>query len=96
MDSVIEFFLRPCVGTIYVLPVPSAGWLPSSADQVIDFQLDTLQAARRTYGHRSLNPEPIELTDASLESYIEQLRKINVIVDQEERRDRIELQITRL
>ena len=63
-------------------------------DRVIDFQLDTLRSGRRTHGHRSLNPEPIELTDASLESYIKQLRKINVVVDQEERRNRIERQVT--
>ena len=65
-------------------------------EQVIDFQLDTLQSGRHTYGHRSLNPEPVELTDASLESYIEQLRRINVIADQEERRNRIELQVTEI
>ncbi len=65
-------------------------------EQVIDFRLDTLRSGRRTYGHRSLNPGPVELTDASLESYIEQLRKINVVVDQEERRSRIEQQITRI
>ena len=65
-------------------------------DRVVDFQLDTLRSGRRTYGHRSLNPEPIELTDASLESYIKQLRKINVVVDQEERRNRIERQVTEI
>ena len=65
-------------------------------DRVIDFQLDTLRSGRRTHGHRSLNPEPIELTDASLESYIKQLRKINVVVDQEERRNRIERQVTEI
>lgn len=65
-------------------------------EQVIDFQLDTLQSGRRTYGHRSLNPEPIELTGASLKSYIKQLRKINVVVDQEERRSRIVRQITEI
>ena len=59
-------------------------------EQVIDFQLDTLRSGRRTYGHRSLNPDPIELPNASLENYIDQLRKINVVVDQEERRNRIE------
>ena len=65
-------------------------------DRVVDFQLDTLRSGRRTYGHRSLNPEPIELTDASLESYIKQLRKINVVADQEERRNRIERQVTEI
>ncbi len=65
-------------------------------EQVIDFQLDTLRSGRRTYGHRSLNPEPIELLGASLESYIKGLRKINVVVDQEERRNRIERQVTEI
>ena len=63
-------------------------------EQVIDFQLDTLQSGRRTYGHRSLNPEPVELKDASLEGYVKQLRKINIVVDQKERRNRIERQVT--
>lgn len=65
-------------------------------EQVIDFQLDTLRSGRRTYGHRSLNPEPIELPGASLESYIKGLRKINVVVDQEERRNRVERQVTEI
>lgn len=65
-------------------------------EQVIDCQLDTLRSGRCTHGHRSLNPEPIQLTDASLESYIEQLRKINVVVDQEERRNRIERQVSEI
>ncbi|MCZ6677692.1 MAG: glycine--tRNA ligase subunit beta [Candidatus Poribacteria bacterium] len=63
-------------------------------DGVVDFQLDTLRSGRQTYGHRSLNLDPIELTDASLEGYIERLRQVNVIVDQEERRGTIERQVT--
>ena len=63
-------------------------------DGVIDFQLDTLCSGRQTYGHRSLNPEPIELFSASLESYIESLRSVNVLVDPEERQKEIENQVT--
>ena len=63
-------------------------------DGVVDFQLDTLRSGRQTYGHRSLNPELIELSSASLESYIESLRKGNVLVDPEERRREIESQVT--
>ncbi len=63
-------------------------------DGAVDFQLDTLRSGRQTYGHRSLNPEPIELPSASLGGYIERLREVNVLVDQEERRKEIENQVT--
>ena len=63
-------------------------------DGVVDFQLDTLRSGGQTYGHRSLNPEPIELSSASLADYIEGLRAVNVIVDPEERRKEIESQVT--
>ena len=62
-------------------------------DGVIDFQLDTLCSGRQTYGHRSLNPEPVELSSASLEGYIESLRAVNVLVDPGERRKEIENQV---
>ena len=65
-------------------------------DGVIDFQLDTLRSGRQTYGHRSLNPEPVELSSASLEGYIEGLRAVNVLVDPEERRKEIENQVTEI
>ena len=63
-------------------------------DGVVDFQLDTLRSGRQTYGHRSLNPEPIELSSASLEGYVESLRVANVLVDPEERQKEIESQVT--
>ena len=63
-------------------------------DRVVDFQLDTLCSGRQTYGHRSLNPAPIELSSASLADYIESLRAVNVLVDPEERRKEIESQVT--
>ena len=65
-------------------------------DGVVNFQLDTLRSGRQTYGHRSLNPEPIELSSASLEGYIESLRSVNVLVDPEERRREIENQVTEI
>ena len=65
-------------------------------EQIIDFQLDTLRSGRCTYGHRSLNPEPVKLTDASFEGYVTQLRKVNVVANQTERRNRIERQITEI
>ena len=63
-------------------------------DGVVDFQLDTLRSGRQTYGHRSLDPEPIELSSASLADYIESLRAVNVLVDPGERRKEIESQVT--
>ena len=63
-------------------------------DGVVDFQLDTLRSGRETFGHRSLNPEPVELSAASLVDYIESLRAVNVLVDPEERRKGIESQVT--
>ena len=63
---------------------------------VVNFQLDTLRSGGQTYGHRSLNPEPIELPSASLEGYIESLRQGNVLVDQAARRKEIERQVTEI
>ena len=65
-------------------------------DGVVDFQLDTLRSGRQTYGHRSLNPEPVELSSASLEDYIESLQTVNVTVDPETRRKDIESQVTEI
>ena len=65
-------------------------------DGVVDFQLDTLCSGGQTYGHRSLNPEPVELPSASLEGYIERLRGVNVLVDPEERQKEIESQVTEI
>lgn len=62
-------------------------------DGVVDFQLDTLRSGRQTYGHRSLNPEPVELSSASLDDYIENLQRVNVTVDPEVRRQEIESQV---
>ena len=63
-------------------------------DGVVDFQLDTLRSGRQTFGHRSLNPEPVGLSSASLKDYTESLRSVNVLVDQGERRKEIESQVT--
>ena len=52
---------------------------------IIPVKLDRLTASRLTYGHRSLNPEPIHLSSSDLNSYIEQLRLANVLVDQTQR-----------
>ncbi len=53
----------------------------------------SLTAGCLTYGHRNLHPEPIILESAALENYITELRKANVIVHPEERRQTIKNQL---
>ncbi|SVB27108.1 uncharacterized protein METZ01_LOCUS179962, partial [marine metagenome] len=65
-------------------------------DQEIPFQFDTLTAGRITYGHRSLNPEPIKLDSASVDNYIDKLEIANVIVNHDLRRTEIQKQITEI
>ena len=62
-------------------------------DAVIDCPYGAAHAGRLTYGHRSLHPEPITLTSADLDTYIEKLRAVDVIVCPKERRDTIEKQV---
>ena len=65
-------------------------------DGVVDFQLDTLRSGGQTYGHRSLSPEPIELSSALLDDYIESLKTANVLVDPKVRRREIENQVAEI
>lgn len=70
-------------------------WLTAIlGDKVVDFRLDTLRSGRITFGHRTLNPEPIELADASIENYLDALRKTNVYADHNERRKMIKKQVS--
>ena len=62
-------------------------------DTVIDCPYGAAHAGRLTYGHRSLHPEPITLTSADLDTYIEKLRAVDVIACPKERRDTIEKQV---
>ena len=66
------------------------------SDQEIPFQLDILTANRITYGHRSLNPEPIKLESASVDDYSNKLETANVIVNHDLRRTKIQNQITEI
>jgi len=70
-------------------------WLTAIfGEQVVDFTLDSLHSGRITYGHRSLNPESIELTDASVDNYLAVLRKANVYADHNERRKMIAARVS--
>ena len=63
-------------------------------DEVIDCAYGAVHAGRVTYGHRSLHPDPITLTSANLDAYIEALRAVDVIVCSNERRETIKKQVT--
>ena len=70
-------------------------WLTAIfGNQVVDFSLDSLRSGWITYGHRSLSPGTIELEDASIDNYLEALRKANVYADQDERREMIRGQVS--
>ena len=62
-------------------------------DAVIDCTYGAAHAGRLTYGHRSLHPEPIPLTSADLDTYVEKLRAVDVVVCPKERRNTIEKQV---
>ena len=62
-------------------------------DTVIDCTYGAARAGRLTYGHRSLHPEPITLTSADLDTYVEKLRVVDVVVCPKERRNTIEKQV---
>ena len=62
-------------------------------DAVVNCTYGAAHAGRLTYGHRSLHPEPITLASADLDTYVEKLRAVGVIVCPKERRDTIEKQV---
>ena len=62
-------------------------------DEVVNYTYGAAHAGRLTYGHRSLHPEPITLDSADLNTYVEKLRAVGVLVCPKERRDTIEKQV---
>ena len=63
-------------------------------DEVVNCAYGAAGAGRVTYGHRSLHPGPITLTSANLDTYIDGLRAVDVIVCPNERREAIKKQVT--
>ena len=63
-------------------------------DEVINCTYGAAHAGRITYGHRSLHTDPITLPSANLDTYIEALRAVDVIVCPNERRETIKKQVT--
>ena len=64
--------------------------------EIVSFNLDKLKSDRITYGHRSLNPEPIRLMTANLDEYVKQLCVANVLVDQNHRRAHIQKKVEQI
>ena len=62
-------------------------------DEIVNCTYGAAHAGRLTYGHRSLHPEPITLDSADLNTYVEKLRAVGVLVCPKERRDTIEKQV---
>jgi len=62
-------------------------------NQVVNCAYGAAYARRSTYGHRSLYPDPITLESADLDSYIQELHNVGVVVCPKERRDIIEKQV---
>lgn len=60
-------------------------------EEVLSFEFENVRAGRVTRGHRFLGNARIELQSAS--SYVEQLRKNYVLVDLNERREKIEKEL---
>lgn len=56
-------------------------------DQVIRFQMENLVSGSQTRGHRFMSPEMIDLSHP--DEYVDKLRKVNVIVDLQERRKKV-------
>jgi len=64
--------------------------------EIVSLNLDKLKSDRITYGHRSLNPEPIRLMSADLDEYVKQLYVANVLVDQNHRRAHIQKKVEQI
>lgn len=72
-------------------------WIVALLDEeLINFSVGRIQSGKNTFGHRFLSDGTIEVKNASLDSYIGELRKAGVIVDHEERKSMIRDQVTRI
>ncbi|MEZ4364209.1 MAG: glycine--tRNA ligase subunit beta [Kofleriaceae bacterium] len=62
--------------------------------EVVPFGWGGMTAGRHSRGHRFLAPDPLEI--ASVDGYVETLRRAFVIVDQEARRDTVRGELSRI
>ena len=78
-------------GTRWVRPIRSILCLLD--DRVVPFRFGTVESGRTTFGHRFLKPEPITVEHANIyrePSYVEMLRKAKVMLDPDQRMEKIE------
>ena len=70
-------------------------WIVSVLDgELVSFDVEGLEAGKKSHGHRILAPQEIDLSQArEKESYKEALRNVNVLVDPNERRELITSQV---
>jgi len=61
---------------------------------VISFQLGNLKSSRYTHGHYFMSPGKIKITDA--DDYVEALRRAHVLVDIDERREKLKQDINKV
>ena len=62
-------------------------------DVVVKCTYGAAHAGNITYGHRSLHPNPIIVASADVDTYIQKLQEVDVIVSPKQRRDTIEKQV---
>ena len=63
-------------------------------DQVIAGELFSVKSGRQSRGHRFMHPAPVHLADA--DSYVDAMRAAKVLVDPDERRQRIRDEVARV
>ncbi len=69
-------------------------WLVAMLDEdVMDLELAGIAADNTTYGHPFLSPASVELSDASFDLYRNTLAQHHVVVDPEERKQRVTDQV---
>ncbi|MCL5070589.1 MAG: glycine--tRNA ligase subunit beta [Actinobacteria bacterium] len=57
--------------------------------ETINFSIENLASSNKTFGHRTLNGKPTIIRSTDLNSYIELLQGLNVVIDTEKRRQLI-------
>jgi glycyl-tRNA synthetase beta chain len=69
-------------------------WIVAMFDRdVIHFTLGDISSGVVSYGHRFQAPQAITLNSASAANYLESLRQASVLVDPEERREKLDAQL---
>ena len=91
----------PVVSEIHALGIPLLSLLPGpfiglwlfSGRDVIPFTVGDITSGAVSYGHRFQAPQAMTLNSASASDYLEALRQASVLVDPEERREKLDQQL---